>query len=86
MERKMKGATSLQELPDKYQLKGVFKAAANSRIKYFSVYDKNGMSSWPTVVSNDVHEDEYIFLSLNCNYLDIFLKAHVDEVESWCKI
>ena len=61
MERKMKGATSLQELPDKYQLKGVFKAAANSRIKYLSVYDKNGMPSWPTIVSNHLHEDEDLF-------------------------
>ena len=41
MDRKVTRAPFSRQLPVKHQLKGVFKAAANKTIKYFSIYDKN---------------------------------------------
>ena len=68
----------------KHQLKGVFKAAANKIIKYFSIYDKNGTSGWPVLLLNDNCEEEYAFLSIHCNELDSFLRSYVHEVNELC--
>ena len=58
MDEKVTRAPLLSELPVKYQLKGVFKAAANKAIKFFSIYDKNGTSAWPVVPLNTNYEEE----------------------------
>ena len=84
MDRKVTRAPFLRELPVRYQLKGVFKAAANKTIKYFSIYNKNGTSAWPVLLLNDNYEEEYAFLSTHCNELDYFLRSHVHEVKEWC--
>ena len=67
MDRKVTRAPFLRQLPVRHQLKGVFKAAANKTIKYFSIYNKNGTSAWPVLLLNDNYEEEYAFLSIHCN-------------------
>ena len=84
MDRKVTRAPFLRELPVRYQLKGVFKAAANKTIKYFSIYDKNDASAWPVLLLNDKYEEEYAFLSIHCNELDSFLRSHMHDVKEWC--
>ena len=84
MDRKVTRAPFSRQLPVKHQLKGVFKAAANKTIKYFSIYDKNDASAWPVLLLNDKYEEEYAFLSIHCNELDSFLRSHVHEVNEWC--
>ena len=83
MDRKVTRAPFLRQLPVKHQLKGVFKAAANKIIKYFSIYDKNGVSAWPVLLLNDNYEEEYAFLGMQCKVLDCFLKSHAHEINEW---
>ena len=51
MDRKVTKDPFLRQFSIKHQLKGVFKAAANKNMKYFSNYDKNG--AWSVVLLND---------------------------------
>ena len=83
MDRKVTRAPFLRQLPVKHQLKGVFKAAANKTIKYFSIYDKNGTSAWPVLLLNDNYEEEYAFLGIQCKVLDCFLRSHEHEINEW---
>ena len=84
MDRKVTRALFLRQLPVKHQLKGVFKAATNKTINYFSIYDKNGTSAWPVLLLNDNYEEEFAFLGIQCKELDSFLKSHVHEVNECC--
>ena len=84
MDKKVTRAPFLSELSVKHQLKGIFKAAANKTIRFFSIYDKNGTSAWPVVLLNDNYEEEYAFLGIHCKELDSFLRCHEHEVNEWC--
>ena len=84
MDRIVTRVPFFRQLHVKHQLKGVFKAAANKTIKYFSIYDKNGTSAWPVLLLNDNYEEEYAFVGIQCKELDSFLRSHVHEVNEWC--
>ena len=76
-------APFLRQLPERHQLKGVFKAEANKIVKYFSIYDKNGTSAWPVLLLNDNYEGEYAFLGIQGKILDCFLRSHIHEINEW---
>ena len=73
MNIKVAPAPFLRQLPVKHQLNGVFKAAVNKIINFFSIC---------VLLLNDNQEDEYAFLDIDCKQLDIFLRSHVHEVNA----
>ena len=49
----------------------------------YGKYDKYGTSAWPVLFLNDNYIEEYVFLGIQYEVLDCFLRSHAHEINEW---